>query len=95
MTKIVEKLIDFDFLNKFNHYNRDQIVFLTETDIISYRLDSTFSVQYKTAHNIPNMKAEYIHSKMDHSGFIFIFTVDKIFVFNDNLMAQSRKEYKL
>lgn len=32
---------------------------------------------------------------MDHSGYIFIFTKDKIYVFNDNYLGQMKKDYKL
>ena len=46
MTKIAEKVIDFDFFSKFNHFNKDQIVFITETEIQSYRLDLNFSILY-------------------------------------------------
>lgn len=94
MTKIAEKLIDFEFYNRFNHFNKDQIVFITETEIISYQLDLNFTVLYKTAHNIPDLKTEYRHSKMDHSGYIFIFTKDKIYVFNDNTFGQMKKEHR-
>ena len=95
MTKIAEKMIDFKFYNKFNHYNKDQIVFITDTEIVSYRLDVDYSVQYRTPHNIPNLSQDYVHSKMDHSGYIFIFTKDKIYVFNDNLLGQSKKSHSL
>ena len=95
MTKIAEKVMDFEFYNKFNHYNKDQLVFITDSEIISLRLDLNFSVQYKTPHNIPNLKTDYVHSKMDHSGYIFIFTKDKIYVFNDNYLGQMKKDYKL
>ena len=41
------------------------------------------------------MKTDYVHSKMDHSGNIFIFTIDKIYVFSDNSMAQFKREHKI